>query len=133
MANQKWRLLLWSAALLVIAGAAGIVADAAVAGVGKASGLAGVIAGLCELAGLMLAVAGLAGRRRAALPGGDSRDGSPADPAAAGPSRGAGGETEGRPKYVVDARESSALQVGDGNLQHNDFRRADRSGAAGEH
>jgi hypothetical protein len=132
MANTKWRLLLWSAALLAIAGAAGIVADAAVAGVGKASGLAGVIAGLCELAGLVLGVAGLTGRRRAVLPDGDSRDGSPAGPAAADPSRGTGGGTGGRPIYVVDARESSALQVGDGNLQHNDFRRTGRRRAADE-
>jgi hypothetical protein len=36
------------------------------------------------------------------------------------------------PKYVVHVRDSGALQVGDGNLQHNDLRGADQGRAAGD-
>ena len=35
------------------------------------------------------------------------------------------------PKYVIDARDSGALQAGDGNVQHNVFRRADQGRTAG--
>jgi Swt1-like HEPN len=36
------------------------------------------------------------------------------------------------PKYVLDARDAGALQVGDGNVQHNDLRRADQGRAPGD-
>jgi hypothetical protein len=112
-----------------VAAAADLVADLAVGGPGKASALAGVIAGFCELGALVLGVSAWAAQRRAASgQAGDQRE--PADPP--GPQRSAPGQNgadavpQSAPgKYVVDARQAQAIQIGDGNTQRNDFRRHD--------
>jgi hypothetical protein len=59
----KWRFLIWAAAVIAAAGAVALISDAA-AGLGQTSGLARVIVGFCELAALVLGVAGWASRRR---------------------------------------------------------------------
>jgi hypothetical protein len=55
--DMRWRLLTWLALAIGIMVATGLGIDVAVAGMTRASGLAVVIAGFCELCALMLAVA----------------------------------------------------------------------------
>jgi hypothetical protein len=119
------RVLLWVAVLVASGAAAGLAIDVVIAGTSEAAGLAGVIAGFCELAALVLGVAAWAGERRAAdaraveavkdvssAVAAGGRSASPAD----------GQRRDG--KYVVDARGAEGLQVGDGNTQHVVFRRS---------
>jgi hypothetical protein len=122
-AHVKWRLLVWTAAVIATGGAVGLGADIVLAGVNKSAGFAGVIAGFCELAAFALGVAGWAGGRRAALAGGNTRD-TCAVSAPAEPSHAASRATEGDAKYTVDARGAQGVQIGDNSFQHNDFRRA---------
>lgn len=124
MEGVKWRLLIWAAAVIAVVGAVGLSLDAAVAGLKQASGVAAVIAGFCELAAFLLGVAGWAGKRRGVSTGGDIPDAAAARtlPDDVGPK--ASTETGKRAKYVVDARDVGVLQVGDRNIQRNDFRRA---------
>lgn len=119
----KWRFLTWTAVVIAAAGAVALISDAVVAGLGQASGLAGVIVGFCELAALVLGVAGWASRRREAsackgvIPDVAATDAHPVEAASIANTQ-AGKDH----KYVVDARGTAGLQVGDGNIQHNDFR-----------
>jgi RIP homotypic interaction motif len=131
----KWRVLTWVAVVVAVAAAADLVADLAVGGPGKASALAGVIAGFCELGALVLGVSAWAGQRRSASEqASEQREpATPHEPERAAPERdGAGAAPESAPgpdsasgKYVVDARLAQGVQIGDGNTQRNDFRRHD--------
>jgi hypothetical protein len=121
--SMRSRVLVWVAVLVASGAAAGLALDVAVAGTSEATGLAGVIAGFCELAALVLGVTAWAGERRVAGAGRRAEDGSSAA-AADGCSRSpAAGQREDG-KYVVDARGAEGLQVGDGNSQHIVLRRS---------
>jgi hypothetical protein len=118
----KWRVITWLAVAIAVAAAIGLGADTAIDGTASAAGLAGVIAGFCELGALTLGVAGWAGQRRE--PGE-----RPAPGGSLAPERGAekseeasATQTDTPGKYVVDARQAQGVQIGDGNVQHNDFR-----------
>ncbi len=120
-----WRVLTWLAIVIAAVAAVSLGVDAVVAGLGKAAGLAGVIAGFCELGALALAVTGWAGHRREAAE-------RPAPEPARGPERTEPAQQAGQAgtppgggsgKYGVDARQAEGVQIGDGNTQHNDFRR----------
>jgi hypothetical protein len=121
---MRWRFLIWLAALIAVAAAAGLVADVAVAGIGAAATLAGVIAGFCELVAVVLGVSAWTAERRS------SGTGRRAENAGSGASARSASETlvpathgdDG--KYVVDARGADGLQIGDGNTQHIIFGRA---------
>jgi len=107
-----------------------------VAGLGQASGLAGVIAGFCELTAFLLGVAGWVGKRRAASASEDIPDAAATRTPPVKVSSTSNTETEKSAKYVVDARGARVLQIGDRNAQYNDFPRGapDRwqSGSADE-
>jgi hypothetical protein len=104
------QLLIRLAVLIGVAAAAGLGADVAVAGTGKAAELAGVIAGFCELGAVLLGVVAWAGDRRpGAVPTEVAKKPVQDSPASAA-------------KYVVDARHARGVQAGDGAAQHNDFR-----------
>lgn len=120
----KWRLLAVAAAVIGLVGAAGLGVDVAVAGVDRASASAGVIAGFCELTAFVLGMTGWVAKRRTALTGADSPGATAAGGRAADVNHEASGETEGSAKYEVDARDTRGLQIGDHNIQRNDFRRA---------
>jgi hypothetical protein len=115
----KWRILLYLAVLIAAAAAAGLGVEVAVAGPGPAAGLAGVIAGFCELGALLLGVAGWAAQHRA----GDRRAAGARhqpDPDDSGLAAGnAAADAVG--KYVVDARHARGVQIGDRNVQRNEF------------
>lgn len=63
--SMKWRVLIWVAVGAGVVAAAGLAVDVAVAGMDRASGLAGVLVGFCELGALVLGVAAWAAERRA--------------------------------------------------------------------
>jgi hypothetical protein len=116
MGPVRWRILWWAAAALAAAGGAGLLAEVATAGLGRAAGLAGVIGGFCELGALVLGVAGLARDRRSAR-------GSAADAAAApapGPEPSSPGSQGAAVKYVVDSRGAAGVLIGDGGIQVNE-------------
>jgi hypothetical protein len=108
---------MWTALIVGAVTVAGLGVDIAVAGPDKAAVLAGIVVGFCEVVGVVLAVVGWAGERRSGEPTRlANRDNSvPESQPAAG----------GR-KYVVDARDATGVQVGDGNTQHVDVRRSGR-------
>jgi hypothetical protein len=108
--------------VLGLAGAVGLGADAVVAGVDRASGLAGVVAGFCELAAFVLGVTGWVARRRTALSSADGRGDDAAGSGSDEVGPGAGAEAAARAKYAVDVREARGLQIGDHNIQQNEFR-----------
>jgi hypothetical protein len=120
--SVKWRLLAWVAVVMAAGAGIGLGVDVAVAGLDKASGLAGVIVGFCELTAFALGVAAWAGRRRVASIATEEPDAVPMDTSVTEVSRLAAGTVEKRGKYVVDAPNSKGLQIGDGNIQRNDFR-----------
>jgi hypothetical protein len=117
---MKWRILLGLAALIAATAAVGLGVEVAVAGPGQAAGLAGVIAGFCELGAVLLGVAGWAAQHRA---GGDRRAaGAPGGPDPDESGLAAGNAAVGAAgKYVVDARHARGVQVGDRNIQRNEF------------
>jgi hypothetical protein len=117
-AEVRWSVLTWLAVAIALAAAACLAVDIAVAGPGQAAGLAGVIAGFCELAALVLGVAAWAARRQAT----DNHSGRSASRVAEKDGETAPTAREGADKYVVDSRQARGIQVGDGNTQHNDFR-----------
>jgi hypothetical protein len=119
---MRRRLLAGVAVVIGIMGAAGLGVDVAVVGVGRASGLAGVMAGFCELAALVLGVAGWACKRRAAVAGATGPGAATAGGKAPEVIQGGTGEIGGDAKYAVDARDVRGLQVGENNIQRNDFR-----------
>lgn len=108
---------------VAVVAAAGLGVDVAVAGIDKASGLAGVIAAFCELVAVVLAIAGRAGQRRSTA--------TRARQAPSAPEPTGDGDTD-RPKdgngasakYAVDASHAEGVQIGDGNTQYLDYRRS---------
>lgn len=120
----KRRILLRTAAIIAVAASAGLVVDATVAGLNQAAAVAGVVAAICGFAALLLGVAGWAGERQRAEAGNEvSAANQPGD------SVQATGDTRisaERPaaKFIVDVHSADGVQVGDGNTQHNDFRRS---------
>lgn len=120
---MRWRLLLWVAVVTATAVAAGLAVDVAVAGTGPAAALAGIIAGFCELAALLLGITAWVGGRQASAKiqqakGTPSAGGSNSSPKpAVANKRGQDG------KYVVDARGATGLQIGESNTQHIVLRR----------
>jgi type VI protein secretion system component VasK len=115
---MRWRVLVWGAVVIAAAAAAGLALDVTVVGTGKAAALAGVIAGFCELAALVLGVFAWAGQRRAAAASREEKETSPV--AAARDDSGGADATQAGvdTKYVVDARRAAGVQVGEGNTQH---------------
>ena len=122
---MKGRLLVGLAVTIAVAGAIAIGVDAAVAGIDKAAGLAGVIVGFCELAALALGVAGFMADRREGRSKGERPGVGEVAAAATSPSAPASGAPADGPavqgKYVVDVRDASGVQIGDHNVQHNEF------------
>ncbi len=123
---MKGHVLIGLAVAIAVAGAIAIGVEVAMAGIDKAAGLAGVIVGFCELAALVLGVAGFMASRRGESRGEDERQrGGEAEAAATAPvtpapcSPAEGPASQG--KYVVDIREASGVQVGDNNVQRNEF------------
>ena len=115
---------MWAAVVIATTAAVGLVVDVAVAGTGEAAGLAGVIVAFCELAALVLGVTAWAAERRAPAAG-PQAEGASSAATAGGDSRGSvAGQRVENGKYAVDARGAEGLQVGDGNAQHNVFRRS---------
>jgi hypothetical protein len=123
----KWRVLIWCSIGISVAAAAVLVVVIVVSGMDEATVWAGVIVGFCELAALVLGTTAWASERQAAAV---SREADSAEPGAALHEGEGGGEPRvgGGGKYTVDAREAEAVQIGDGNTQHNDFRRASPEG-----
>jgi hypothetical protein len=109
--------MLWLAAGIAVGAGAGLCAEIAVEGVSQAAGLAGVIAGFCELGALVMGVAGLAGEHR--ITRGDAERTAVA-PAleTAGKVVEAGAENQAG-KYTVDLRQARMVQVGDHSFQLN--------------
>lgn len=99
-------------------------ADAGVAGMDKASGLAGVIVGFCELAALIMGVTAWASRRRTAGVDEDFDDSGKPPKTANAMEASKGRGHAGGPKYVVDLRGSQAASVGDGGIHYVDLRGA---------
>jgi hypothetical protein len=117
---MRWRVLVWTAVATASAGAIWLVVEIATGGVDKASGLAGVIVGFCELAALVLGVFAYAAERREP---GRGADAEPTAPAATAPAAGPTKASEaGSAKYAVDARGAHGVQTGERNTQHNQFR-----------
>ncbi len=123
---MKGRVLIGLAVTIAVAGAIAIGVDVAVAGIDKAAGLAGVVVGLCELAALVLGVAGFMADRRGESRGetdrqvsGDAAAVAAAPRAPASVSQADGPAVHG--KYVVDVRDASGVQIGDNNVQRNEF------------
>jgi hypothetical protein len=120
---MNWRLVTVLAVVIAAAAGAGLGVDVVVAGTARASGLAGVIVGFCELVALVLGVASWAAHRREArerhasgLPEA-SEVPVPVAPESAADAR----PGNASPKYVVDARGAHGVQVGDHGIQHNEF------------
>jgi hypothetical protein len=111
--SVRWRVLSWTALAIGAVAAVGLGVDIAVAGPDKASVLAGIVVGFCELVGAVLAMITWSGERRSA-------DASVRDVSA--PASDSGGTKPATGKYVVDARGAAGVQVGDGNVQHVDAR-----------
>lgn len=120
VSGLRWRVLAWAAAVVAAAGVAGLGAQVAIAGVDKASGLAAVIAGFCELAAFTLGVAGWASRRRMNSAGIGMEH---ADTVASAAAEGAGpDEARAGAKYEIDARGAHVGHVGDGGFHYADYR-----------
>jgi hypothetical protein len=120
MVRMKWRLVIWAAAVIAVAAAAGLAIDAAVGGADKASGLAGVIAGFCELVASLLGVAAWARTRQGARIGEKTR--AAASAGRIGTHADTGVRTAARSsRYIVDVHGAEGVQVGNGNIQHNSF------------
>ena len=117
---------MWLACVIGAGSAAGLAADVVVAGMGRAAGLAGVIVGFCELGALVLGVAARTGEQQARSERREGRVPEVADEG--GDGRLTGGMAG---KYVVDARHSRGVQVGDRSVQRNDFRSAAAAGGPG--
>ncbi|GAB2734688.1 hypothetical protein GCM10010442_65020 [Kitasatospora kifunensis] len=85
---------------------------ALLAGADKASGLAGVIVGFCEIGALVLGVVGWAAERRAA-----PASTAPTAPTAPAPAPAQPQAQNG--KFAISAERIEKAQFGDGNTQHN--------------
>lgn len=127
--SMKWRVLIWVAVGAGVVAAAGLAVDVAVAGMDRASGLAGVLVGFCELGALVLGVAAWAAERRAvggqegptAPAGGTGGTGEAGEAGGSGERPAVRGEDRGPEggRYVVNADKIDRAQFGDGNTQHN--------------
>lgn len=113
----------WSAVVLGATAVVGLGADVLIAGPDVAVGTAGVIVGFCEVGALVLGVVGWARDHQEAGHRPNHEDTRVAREEADRP---VPPEIPG--KYVVDARHARGVQVGDGNTQHNDFRRPETAG-----
>jgi hypothetical protein len=122
--DVRWRLLVVAAGVIGFVGAAVLGADAVVAGVGTAAGLAGVMAGFCELAAFVLGVTGWAARCKTALNAAGNPGEATASDSADEVARATRQDPGERARYGVDARNACGLQIGDHNFQRNDFRHA---------
>jgi len=127
--DVRWRVLVWAAVLIAAAAAVALVVVAATAGLTAASGLAGVIVGLCELVAVALAVIGWAGRRRPSAAAGEEGTSTSA-PSAGQPDPGQGlaaGRSSG--KYTVSLGDNAqGVMIGDGNVQNiARYSRSDRA------
>jgi hypothetical protein len=109
--SVKWRVLIWAALVIGAVAVVGLGVDIVVAGPDKAAVLAGIVVGFCEVVGAGFAVVSWAGERKSTQPA------VPKAPDAPGSQ-----PTAGSGKYVVDARDATGVQVGDGNTQHVDTR-----------
>ncbi|MCZ4120282.1 hypothetical protein [Streptomyces sp. H39-S7] len=119
---MRWRLLIWVAVGIGAAAAAGLGVDVAVAGLDRASGLAGVMVGFCELGALALGVAAWAAERRAAAGQADLGAITEGTDSAGGGEH-LGGRREvpeaGEGSYVINADKIDRSQFGHGNTQRN--------------
>jgi hypothetical protein len=116
--GMRSRVLVWVALMIAAAAAAGLAVDVAIAGTSNATGLAGVIAGFCELAAVVLGIAAWAGERRVAEEGRQAENAS-STATADGESTTRAEVPHGEDrKYVVDARGAEGVQVGNSNTQY---------------
>lgn len=121
---MKWRVLIWCAGAVAALAAVALVIDVAVAGWDQAAGVAGVVVAFCELAAFALGVAAWAGESRRTAATSATTDPAVDTPGSTVPTTGVpvSAAPEGAGKYTVDARDARAVQIGDGNVQHNDVR-----------
>lgn len=124
----KWRVLVWAAVLIAAAAAVVLGVVAVEEGLTAASGLAGVIAGFCELTAVALAVIGWVGKRRSVTDTRKEETRATSAPSA-GPHDANQHLADGRGggKYVVNLGDNAqGTVIGDGNILHNDLRYANR-------
>ncbi|MGA5821500.1 hypothetical protein ACPC54_26960 [Kitasatospora sp. NPDC094028] len=105
-----WRAVTWSAVAVGALAAVALGVYALLAGADRASGLAGVIVGFCEIGALVLGVVGWAAERRAAPAA--TAPTAQTTPAPAQPQAQNG-------KFAISAERIEKAQFGDGNTQHN--------------
>jgi hypothetical protein len=115
---MRWRLLRWVAVIIATAAVAGLAIDVALAGTDKAAALAGVIAGFCELAALLLGVTAWVGERQASARAQQAKGTPSAGRTSSGLKTPVADKRGQDGKYVVDARGATGVQVGENNTQN---------------
>ncbi|WP_283136730.1 RIP homotypic interaction motif-containing protein [Rhizohabitans arisaemae] len=120
---MRWRVVTWAAGVVGLTAAIGLVLIVISEGPAKAAGPAGVIAALCEVLAVTLAVTGWAGLRRSAAEQASRTEAADRDASAAPTGGGAWpaasqGEAAKAGKYTVDVRHAEGVQIGEHNTQH---------------
>lgn len=120
---MKWRVLVWAAGLIAAVTAVILGVVAVTAGLAAASGLAGVIAGFCELVAVALAVIGWSGRHRPTT-GAAKEWTSTSAPSAERPALGLGSaSSHSGSKYEVTVGDNAQdFMIGDNNVLNIDHR-----------